>query len=155
MIEVERKFLVHSDKLPSLVYTKRHFIEAGYFTKDNVAIRVTCSSDKSKVCFKGPGGEAREEYEYEIPHADAKSLLKLSPTYLQKIRYFYEGWEIDCIFIERSVWLEDGKVIWMAEWEEHEGKLACPNPLPEWIGKEVTGMPEYYNQALAWKYGKK
>lgn len=169
-IERERKFLVIKDKLPSDFFTRttgKQAIQTGYFTRGNVAIRVSRKnvgqpSEKCKVCFKGPGTEERQEFEYTIPNKDAEALIELAPTFLQKVRYDFEGWEIDCIDISKSPMNDhlQGKAaegpheIWVAEWEEHEGKAAIPSPLPEWIDREVTEEPRVYsNQALAWKHG--
>lgn len=165
-IERERKFIVDPRKgmLRQLLglQTRENVssIETGYFTRDGVAVRVSSknrgtSREKCKICFKSPGTEERQEFEYTIPNEDAHELLKLAPTRLTKYRYDIDGWEIDCI--DLGVIGPDGTAsCWMAEWEEHPGKSPLPNPLPEWIDREVTEEPrEYSNQALAWKYGKK
>lgn len=153
-IERERKFLVDPVLIPPKALTEPWDLEAGYFTRTGPAIRVTLRKDgKTKVCFKSEGGLERQEFEYVIPRKDAEDLIKISPTYLAKKRYLYEGWEIDCIPV-----FKDGlllKEIWMAEWEEQEGKGPVPDPLPKWVEREVTGVTEYSNQFLAWHYGKK
>jgi len=170
VIERERKFLVIKDKLPTdflAAMPGGKNIQTGYFTRGNVAIRVSRKNvgkpdEKCKVCFKGPGTEERQEFEYTIPNKDAEALIELAPTFLKKVRYDFEGWEVDCIDLSKSPKNEDkdGNMIggpselWVAEWEEHEGKSPIPDPLPEWIGKEVTEEPRVYsNQALAWEHG--
>jgi len=146
MIERERKFTVHVNKLPEL--PDGRLIEAGYFTRDGIAVRVTRRSDGvCKVCFKGPGGMEREEVEFSIPAETAAELLTMAPTSIRKVRVDYEGWEID--FYERP----DKLVV--AEWEESPGKPPIPGPLPEWISEEVTGFPSLRNQELAWRYNLK
>lgn len=149
-LERERKFLVHRHLIPAEALIKPWSLETGYFTEGDVAIRVSlCTDAKTKICFKGPGGEERMEFEYEIPRADAEALIKLSPTYLTKRRFLYGGWEIDCIDLSAK------EELWMAEWEEHEGKEPIPSPLPDWISSEVTGSPIFTNQNIAWKHGKR
>lgn len=160
-IERERKFLVDPKKLPSALGVANVFpVVTGYFTRDGVAIRVSSKNmgsltEKCKICFKGPGSEQREEFEYTIPNEDARALLRLAPTQLMKYRFELDGWEIDSI--DLGVVGPDGSTkLWMAEWEEHPGKSPLPSPLPEWIFREVTEEPrEYSNQAIAWKYGRK
>lgn len=153
-IERERKFLLIRENLPRSL-GRGKIIQTGYFTKDSVAIRVSIKNlggedEKSKICFKSPGTEERQEFEYTIPTEDAKALLVLAPTFLSKTRWDREGWEIDRFDLPTDTEL------WVAEWEEREGKGPIPNPLPDWIGQEVTEQPELYsNQALAWKYGRK
>lgn len=155
--EIERKFLVDPKKLPSEALEKFYDTEAGYFTKGPVAIRVTSRvGGKQKVCFKGPVTDtktgARVEVEVIIPNEYALELLELSPTNLKKRRHDYQGWEIDFF---PSIRLNDFEQLWMAEWEEREGKPQIPNPLPEWIRGEVTGDPVFSNQNLAWRWGRK
>lgn len=150
MIERERKFLVNTGSLPELPPGK--VIEAGYFTNGPVAIRVTIRDDgtanaRYKVCFKGPGTVEREEYEYSVPAEDARAMMKLSPTYIRKVRVDLEGWELDCFVL-------NGRTFWMAEFEEGEGK-PFPEKLPVWVGIEVTEVPDFTNMKLAWKYGRK
>ncbi len=148
-LERERKFLVVKEKLPKdLGKGKR--IQTGYFTNDNVAIRVSIGNqgepnEKCKICFKGPGTEERQEFEYTIPNEDAHALIKLSPTYLTKTRYDFEGWEIDCLDLPTEKF-------WMAEWEEHEGKAPIPEVKPEWVGYEVTSKIEFTNMRIAWTF---
>lgn len=153
--EIERKFIIDPKKLPPEALSFFYDTEAGYFTHSEVAIRVTSRfGGKQKVCFKGPVTDvktgARLECEYLIPNEDARQLLALSPTNIRKRRYEYQGWEID-----KFEFLVGGKEFWMAEYEEKEGKPPCPDPLPPWVEKEVTGESIYSNQALAWAYGKK
>lgn len=149
-IERERKFLVNPHLLPKEALESFYETQAGYFTDGPIAIRVTSrKGGKQKVCFKGPGSEEREEFEYIIPKEDAERLLALAPTNIHKTRFEYGGWEIDKI---RTTPDAD---LWFAEWEEAPGKPPIPSPLPEWIGEEVTGRVELTNMRLAWTYGRR
>lgn len=151
MIERERKFLVKSDRLPIAITQALvtddpavcRKMQTGYFTKDGIAIRASVGNlgrhnPKARVCFKGPGLESREEFEYNIPIEDAVRLVELAPFKINKTRIEYEGWEID--FFEKGGAL--------AEWEYHEGK-GDPVIMPLWIGQEVTSDPDYTNQKIA------
>jgi CYTH domain-containing protein len=143
-IEIEYKFVVSPDKLPQDLGEGRKMV-AGYFTQIGPAIRATYNSrGKGRICIKGPGFKEREEFEYEIPYDDAVRLVGLAPTELKKTRYEYNGWEID--------FFEQGLV--MAEWEEsRNGPL--PTSLPDWLEQDVTNLPFFTNQSLAWFYGEK
>jgi CYTH domain-containing protein len=157
-LERERKFLVRPDMLPKLLLENKRRIITGYFTTGGVAIRVSQvqggeRDGRSKICFKGPGTEERAEYEYDVPRDDADGLLALAPTSLTKFRYDYQGWEIDEIFLPRPN--QYTKTLWVAEWEEHPGKPPIPDPLPAWIGLDVTADSSYKNSALAFEYGRK
>ena len=155
-IERERKFLVDPSKLPSLPTGR--VITAGYFTKEEVAIRVTIRGDGvQKICFKSPGGLERQEFEYKIPADDASALMKLAPTNLTKMRYDLDGWEIDEFLSIPPVFILKGAMgrLWMAEYEEAPNKPLLMDPLPAWAWKEVTDNPAYSNQHLAWRWGNK
>jgi CYTH domain-containing protein len=150
-IEQERKFLMDPKKHPLLktMGAVGKVIEAGYFTNGPVAIRCTIRGDGvQKICFKGPPKDgAREEFEYSIPGADAAKLIKLAPTYLEKTRYYIDGWEIDHF-------LGPLDHLWIAEYEETPDKPKPPAPLPAWVLTEVTSDPSFSNMALAWRYGR-
>lgn len=153
--EKERKFLIDPKLLPPEALEKFYDTEAGYFTEDEVAIRVTSRvGGKQKVCFKGPVTDlesgSRLEFEYIIPNEDAQQLLELAPTNLKKRRHDYNGWEIDKFNFQ-----VDGEDFWLAEYEEKEGKPPIPNPLPLWIDEEVTSDYSYSNQQIAWTWGRK
>lgn len=149
--EDERKFLVDGSQMnkviPSTAQRKVHI--ATYFTQPPLpAVRCTYSpsTGRGKFCVKTGTGQVREENETQIPFLNAVQAVEQGPTKLIKIRYDVEGWEIDA-FLTMS--------LWMAEWEVHNGNAPLGKDLPKWIIKEVTNDPEYTNQALAWKYGKK
>ena len=152
MIERERKFIVNPAKLPEtykqlMVEGKYRTVRTGYFTRDGVAIRASATNHERfdpgyKVCFKGPGTEEREEFEYRIPAEDALRLVELAPFKINKQRLIVDGWEIDFFSFG------DTHLV-MAEWEEHEGKGPIPSPLPSWVIREVTEDVRFTNQHLA------
>lgn len=155
-IERERKFLV-DERILLPVLVKRGIvaknIETGYFTHphdQSPAIRVSLRDigtdrEKCKICFKGKGTIEREEFEYTIPSVDAKRLVQMAPTFVKKQRFEMDGWEIDRIELLSGV-------LWIAEWEEAEGKMEAPVTVmrPDWIIKEVTDDVRFANQYLAY-----
>lgn len=163
-IERERKFLVAYGRtvgiedIPGFQSTAKltQDIVTGYFTKDEVALRVSKASTydpiknestlRCKVCIKGPGEESRLELEYDITEDEANQLLSYSPTILTKTRYRFRGWEIDSMHLA-------GIRLIVAEWEFGPGREQLPSPLPEWIGMDITGIKQFTNQALAWEFG--
>ena len=91
-------------------------------------------------------GIAKFEWEKEIDLADAQELMNLClPGAISKTRYIipappYQGaprcWEVD-VFHGRL----EGRVLAEIELgDENE-----PFVRPDWIGEEVTGLPQYYN----------
>jgi CYTH domain-containing protein len=147
--EIERKFLVSSDAflsqaVDSLVITQ------GYLCKEpDKTIRVRIRDARAFLTIKSNAlrkGLAKFEWEKEIDVRDAQEMLLLClPGIIRKTRYIvpapdYNGqkrcWEVD-VFHERL----EGLILAEIELgDENE-----PVTLPEWIGEEVTGLPEYYN----------
>ncbi|GEM_PF-137668 len=89
-----------------------------------------------------PGPCIREEFEYEIPPADARRLIELAPWRLEKRRYHLDGgWTLD-IFEGRHAGLV------LAEFEMPEPGPAPPPP-PGWEWIDVSQNRRYSNQRLA------
>ena len=147
--EIERKFLVTSEAFKAQA-TKSYEIEQGYLCKEQgKTIRVRVRDDRAFLTIKSGKlreGLARFEWEREIDLEDARELLQLClPGAISKTRYVipapsYRGaeryWEVD-VFHGRL----DGLVLAELELgDEHE-----PFERPQWLGEEVTGLPQYYN----------
>ena len=157
-IEIERKFLVTNDSYKQLS-TSHYTIQQGYISKDpdrTVRVRIKTLADgtaKAYLTIKSKPNEvgfSRFEWEKEIDVADAKELIQLClPGVIEKTRWLIPcahdtqdltsnilTWEID----EFHGRLE-GRVI--AELElQHEHQTFVK---PDFIGEEVTGIPQYYN----------
>jgi len=143
-LEIERKFLVDEEKVAALNLTGGEKIFQGYLSR-NPTVRVRVKGEKGFLTIKSRNvGIVRNEFEYEIPLADAEELLKLcEPNILQKVRYKVEHagkiFEVD-IFEGRH----QGLIL-------AEVELNSPTEfvdLPEWIGKEVSKNPKYFNSNL-------
>ena len=79
MQEIERKYLVTSMDFVREA-TEVIPIDQGYLHAQPPTVRVRLWGEQGFITIKGgsdPSGLAREEYEYEIPVADARSLLEL------------------------------------------------------------------------------
>ena len=145
-LEIERKFLVETEKISALNLTCGEKIFQGYLSTDkNKTVRVRVKNNRGFLTIKSANvGIVRKEFEYEIPVADAEEILKLcAPNVLQKVRYKveYAGkiFEVD-IFSGRH----QGLIL-------AEVELNSPTEivdLPEWIGEEVSDNPKYYNSNL-------
>ena len=148
--EIERKFLVRSDGWRSAVET-RSVLRQGYIASmDDRSVRVRIlDGNSARLTIKiGRSAITRDEFEYDIPVADAKELLQNAiGIVIEKTRYRvpYEGfvWEVDVFAGEHR-----GLVI-----AEVEMTAETDNPaLPAWLGREVTGDFRYSNRALATEY---
>ncbi len=144
-MEIERKFLLKDDSWRSMA--SGTMCRQGYLSSDRERIvRVRIIKDKGFVTVKGIAREAtRLEYEYEIPENDAKEMLNelCEKPLIEKNRYKidYKGltWEIDEFFGENQ-----GLIVAEVELERENQAFEKP----EWVGKEVTGDPRYFNSNL-------
>ncbi len=143
-LEIERKFLVTGrdwERAPGV-----HILQ-GYLARETGhSVRVRIADVRAWLSVKGGGsGMVRQEFEYAIPVDEARELLKLCmETVVEKVRYTvtHAGlvWEVD-----EFRGANDGLV--MAEVElDSPGQQV---PLPDWIGKEVTDDPRFFNAALS------
>ena len=143
--EIERKFLVDKSRLPNNLEGTKY--TQGYISiTDSGIVRVRIKGDIAVITIKSAGlGISRDEFEYQIPMDDAKSLLELfNNGVIYKTRYdiVYEGkkWEIDQFH-------GDNEGLWIAEIE-----LQFENEsfeIPKWVLEEVTGNEKYYNSYLS------
>lgn len=148
MIEIERKFLVHSTEF--IQAASQHYrIEQGYLSKDPArTVRVRIKNDKSFITVKGASsasGMSRYEWEKEIPLEEGKALLQLAlPTVIQKIRYEVKH---QTFLFEVDVFEGQHQGLILAEVELEDENVELN--LPTWIGEEVTGDSRYYNASLS------
>ena len=144
--EIERKFLVEGDFMP-FVSSSSH-IEQGYVARsEELTLRIRTRDKKGYLTIKGrsdAAGMARNEWEYEIPLAEARELLQYSRGTRAKWRHLVpmtdgHTFEVDCFEGANS-----GLIV-------AEVELSSPDEeflRPEWLGREVTGDRRYYNSQL-------
>lgn len=89
-------------------------------------------------------GCVRDEYEYEIPIEEAREIFMKCSHRIFKERYKANlqgfDWVVDVFRLDN-----DGLIIAEIELESVNQEFYKP----EWIGKEVTYLPQYYNQSLS------
>lgn len=151
-LEIERKFLV--DKTRWQEFKKKHTLEKirirqGYFPTEKAAFitRISQRNEKAYLTLKSwTQNITRSEYEYEIPFDDASALLlSCQQPIIEKTRYFVKTenyvWEVDEFF-------GDNEGLLIAEIElsnEHEN---FPKPEPNFLSREVSNEPRFYNANL-------
>lgn len=143
--EIERKFLVKGDEWRILA-TGTVYRQGYLSTKKGCTVRVRLVGNQGYLTIKGlTQGFSRAEYEYPIPAEDAQEMLDnlCDRPLIEKTRYKieYAGliWEVDEFASENQ-----GLIL-------AEVELADENQiieLPDWIGKEVSDDPRYYNANL-------
>jgi len=152
-VEIERKFLLRHDGWRAAV--ERTVAMAQGYLNDAAAlssnaqrasVRVRIEDDAAFLNIKSREvGLRRQEFEYQLPLADARALLTLCVGgRIEKRRHLVRHgghlWEIDEFDGDNA-----GLVVAEIELDdEHE-----PFERPDWLGDEVTHLSRYYNLALA------
>lgn len=150
-IEIERKYLIAGNGWRDRV-TSTQLLRQGYLTAGSgVTVRVRAVDDRTGYLTIKSGGSAlaRAEFEYEIPIADARQMLGyVRGAQIEKTRH-----KLD---LDGGHWVVDefqgrhaGLLIAEVELQSPTDKL----DLPDWLGDEVTGDPQYYNSSLAMLVG--
>lgn len=147
--EIERKFLVRGDFKSQAFRSER--ITQGYLSSvPERTVRVRIKGNEGFITIKGrsnASGLTRYEWEKEIPVDEARELLQLSePGMIDKTRYLVQVgkhvFEVDEFYGEN-----EGLILAEIELQSEDE----PFEKPEWLGKEVTGDPRYYNAMLSKK----
>jgi adenylate cyclase len=152
-IEIERKFRVVGEGWRGRV-VKSVRMAQGYINdmaamrdgRQNASVRVRIAGDQAFLNLKSRElGTTRQEFDYEIPVADAEALLRLCVGGLiDKVRHYveHEGrtFEVDEFAGENA-----GLVVAELELESADAAYARP----DWLGREVTEEQRFYNLALA------
>ncbi len=156
--EIERKFLVKNNQWRKL--GEGELYQQGYLSTDiERTVRIRTVGKKGFLTIKGISQNTRrEEFEYEIPFEEAKWMLDVlcKRPLIEKTRYKIADkdlvWEIDEFWGEN-----EGLIIAEVELKDVNRTIS----VPDWIGKEVTEDPAYYNANLVkhpfsqWKNDKK
>lgn len=144
--EIEDKYLVVSDDFKAMA-TAVKSIRQGYISRaPERTVRIRIVDNRGFITLKGlSAGAARDEYEYEIPAADAAEILSrlCEGKVVSKTRYIvpFAGhtWEVD-------VFHGDDEGLVVAEIELPDEHTSYD--LPPFAGRKVTGDPRYYNSNL-------
>jgi CYTH domain-containing protein len=144
--EIERKFLVAHQAWRESVNTI-HVYRQGYLSYDSErTVRVRATEVTGYLTIKGiTEGLTRDEFEYEIPLADALALLQLCERpAVEKRRYIVPNgahvWEVDVF-----EGVNEGLVVAEIELGSEDEAFDKPN----WLGNEVSGDRKYSNSALS------
>lgn len=147
--EIERKFLVRGD-FKSLAFRSERITQGYLSSVPERTVRVRIKGNEGFITIKGrsnASGLTRYEWEKEIPVDEARELLQLSePGMIDKTRYLVQVgkhvFEVDEFYGEN-----EGLILAEIELQSEDE----PFEKPEWLGKEVTGDPRYYNAILSKK----
>ena len=152
-IEIERKFLPVDDAWRAAAH-KVVPMAQGYLNDlamvdsgaMQTSVRVRIEGEAAFLNIKSrEAGPSRQEFEYEIPLADARALLALCVGgRIEKHRHYVQHaghlWEIDEFHGDNA-----GLVVAEIELGSVDEAFARP----DWLGVEATHAQRYYNLALA------
>lgn len=144
--EIERKYLVNSGEYRQMAKSSRKIVQA-YLNRDpRSTVRVRIADEKAWLTVKGLNeGAVRDEWEYEIPVADARHMIErcANGTVIEKTRWLVDFggfcWEVDEFGGSHA-----GLVVAEIELPEADTQFE----LPPFVGEEVTGDVRYYNSSL-------
>lgn len=154
--EIEHKFLIKNDNWRNSV-SRSERITQGYLNQydphiegpqSSVRVRIggTVDAPKAWLNIKSATlGIERQEYEYEIPLADAEEMLATlcKRPQIDKTRHYVtvaaHVWEVDEFH-------GDNQGLIVAEVELSQVDETFERP--DWAGDDVSGDPRYYNSEL-------
>ena len=142
--EIERKYLVTNQDWRSGEATE---YRQGYLSLDKErTVRVRIAGTAAYLTVKGiTRGTTRQEFEYPIPLHDANKMLAslchrpLIEKRRYRLRHGELDWEIDEFFGDNA-----GLVVAEVELESEDQAF----DRPDWLGREVSDDPRYYNASL-------
>jgi CYTH domain-containing protein len=144
--EIERKFLVTGDGWRRGAQGTP--FRQGYLNSDkNRCVRIRTVGDRAFLTVKGlTVGCTRTEFEYSIPREDCESMLEnlAEKPLIEKTRYRIDAgsgltWEID-----EFHGANEGLIVAEIELPDENADFAKP----DWLGKEVSDDPRYFNSNL-------
>lgn len=150
MLEIERKFLVKSDAYREASFDREEIIQGFLNTHPDRTVRVRITGNQGFITVKGrtdTEGITRFEWEREIPAEEARALLEICERgVIHKIRYLVRSGE-HLVEVDEFRGENQGLVVAEIELKSIDESIVKP----DWLGKEVTGDPRYYNSQLSKK----
>lgn len=144
--EIERKFLVQNDRWRLLAGEAVRYVQGYLANNQRCSVRVRVADESAWLNIKSADlGVSRLEFDYAVPAAEAREILAClcERPLIEKIRYrvLHAGreWEIDVFEGENQ-----GLVVAEIELNTVDDRFEKP----DWVGKDVSHDPRYYNVYL-------
>lgn len=151
--EIERKYLVTDHSYRKLATSVSRIIQGYISRRKEGTVRVRLRDNKAFLTIKGiTDGISRDEWEYEIPSADARAMLAgvCEGKVIDKTRYIVPVddlvWEVDEFHGIADPMGDPTAELTLAEVELPSADADIS--LPSFVGKEVSDNPAYFNSAL-------
>ncbi len=147
-MEIERKFLIDKDRLPSNLESYPHTVlEQAYLITEPV-LRIRKKNDRYILTYKGQGLMVREEVEFPLPQNAYETLLsKADGNIISKTRYKIP--EDNHLTIELDIFSGIFEGLYLAEVEFPDEVSALAYETPDWFGPEVTNETTFHNSTLS------
>ena len=145
--EIERKFLIADDGWREHADAGERYRQGYLFTDRRCSVRLRAAGDRAWLNVKGTTvGASRPEFEYEVPLADALSMLDdlCEPGQIDKTRYRVPAGR-HCYEVDVFHGANEGLVVAEVELDSPDEEFERPS----WLGTEVTDDERYYNARLA------
>ncbi|MBL0372937.1 CYTH domain-containing protein [Rhizobium sp. KVB221] len=144
--EIERKYLVLDDSWRKNASIGSVFCQTYLMARKSrfVRIRIIDNARAFLAIKFRTSALRREEFEYEIPYLDALEMASHSTALVEKTRY-----EVDCCGYCWQIDVYNGPYEGLVIAEIELENESVRNPHPPWLGKEITGDPNYSNRAMA------
>ena len=144
--EIERKYTLKNDDWRKEIIRSERMVQGYLAGNERTSVRIRVTGEKANLNIKSATlGIFRQEYEYDLPLADAEKMLDdlCEKPVIDKIRHYisHDGktWEIDEFSGEN-----EGLIVAEVELESENETFN----LPAWVKEEVSHDPRYYNVIL-------
>ncbi|CRZ19361.1 CYTH domain-containing protein [Kingella kingae] len=145
-LEIERRFLLRDDSWREHASAPQ-VLQQGYISVEKeCTIRVRVAGNRAWLTLKGYISDvSRHEFEYEIPLADAQTMLAtVCPFKIEKHRYIVEH---EGFVFEIDEFFGDNAPLIVAELELPSEDTAYAKP--DWLGEEITSDGRFTNAYLS------
>ncbi|PQL90127.1 CYTH domain-containing protein [Apibacter sp. wkB309] len=144
--EIERKYLITGEFKSKAIKSLQ--IKQGYLSSiPERTVRVRIQDDQGFLTIKGSNKKnsiSRFEWEKEITKEEANELIQLCEVgIIDKIRYIVPFGD-KIIEVDEFYGENEGLILAEIELDDENENIEKPN----WLGKEVTDDPKYYNSVL-------
>jgi len=145
--EIERKFLVKGE-FKQFALSSTYIVQGYIYFDKEKSVRVRIRGDKGFITVKSSVGDSkvtRNEWEYEVPASEANEMLRLcGENVIEKTRYIVN---VKNLTVEVDEFYGENEGLLLAEIELSNESQQIE--LPDFLGKDVTGIPRYYNSELS------
>lgn len=145
-MEIERKFLVK--KLPTdIEQYDYHDIEQAYLCTEPV-VRIRRQDNDFFLTYKSSGLMSHEEYNLPLNEESYLHLLKKADgNIITKRRYLIPISENLTVELDIFEGVKKGLILAEVEFPTEEEALSFT--APDWLGEDVTFLPEYHNSTMS------